>query len=91
MPFLSTKGAASVQGFGLFLSLGSTNWIGLLGASLALNRANSVAINASEDVYMVGRYGSSPDLQLAKYNKFGVVQWQRNLVATNASAEQELC
>lgn len=86
MPFLSTKGAASAQGFGLFLSLGSINWIGLLGATGALNRANSVAIDASGNAYMVGRYGSSPELQLAKYNKFGVIQWQRNLVATNASA-----
>jgi hypothetical protein len=39
----------------------------------------SVAIDASENVYVVGQSGSNGDLQIAKYNTSGTIQWQRSI------------
>jgi uncharacterized delta-60 repeat protein len=58
----------------------NTYWIGLLGGSNA-DIGQSVAVDSSFNVYV---FGASPtsfndNFQIAKYNKDGVIQWQKRL------------
>jgi len=53
---------------------GAPFWIGLLTGTNSI--ANSVAVDSSGNVYLCGQRGSF-DMQIAKYNSSGVIQWQR--------------
>jgi len=89
MPLLATRGAASARGFGMLASTGPGYWIGLLGGA-ALDFAQSVAVDGSGNVYLCGYTGvSSGDFQIAKYNAFGTIEWQRRLGGTGGADEEE--
>lgn len=57
------------------------SWIGLLGASGVSDLGNSITYDASGNVYVVGAsYASgNADIQVAKFNSAGVIQWQRKI------------
>jgi uncharacterized delta-60 repeat protein len=59
-------------------------WIGLLGGSVS-DIGNSVAVDNSGNIYICGQSNNSGsfDIQMAKYNSFGVIQWQRRLGSGN--------
>jgi uncharacterized delta-60 repeat protein len=55
-------------------------WIGLLGSGNT-DIGNSVAVDSSGNMYLCGYTNASGtnDIQIAKYNTSGVIQWQRTL------------
>lgn len=61
--------------------LNPSNWIGMLGDS-ATEIARGVAFDSQTNMYIVGVGGSGTVGQIAKYNPYGVIQWQRNLSIT---------
>lgn len=88
MPLLSTKGAASAQGFGMFGSIPSVYWIGTLGGTSGIQQSGySVAVSSANNVYVCGYSidsGIGNTIQFAKYNSSGVIQWQRRLSGGSA-------
>ena len=64
-------------------SSGTIQWQKILGAND--DRGQSVAIDSSDNVYVVGKTDSYPDLNflIAKYNSSGTIQWQRVLGGSN--------
>jgi len=92
MPLPITFGAASARGFGLFtpVSISSGYWMGVFSDSSNGTIANSVAVDSSGNMYVVGatQTATTPIWQVIKLNNAGVIQWQRSLGngsnATNA-------
>lgn len=79
MPLLSTRGAASVRGFGFGAAVAESYWLAQLTGS-GVNYANGVAVGSSGDVY-AGGIASGPGAQLSPIQKIdgkGVLQWQRS-------------
>ena len=92
MPLLATRGAASVRGFGMFASMGGIGapyWIGLLATVASDQIGRSVAVDGSGNVYVCGFSNASgtDDIQIAKYDTSGTIQWQRSL-GVSGSSEQ---
>ena len=54
------------------------NFIGLLGASVQ-TYGTSVSVDTDGNIYVCGYSGSGSDIQLAKYNSSGAIQWQETL------------
>jgi len=73
MPLLSTIGADSARGYGLF-GLQTGYWIGLLGTPAD---GYSVAVDSVGNVYLCGT--TSNGIGTIKCNTSGVIQWQRSL------------
>lgn len=64
----------------------SVYWIGELYGTVPNNtNGYSVALDSSNNVYFVGDNNSSGsnDIQIAKYNNSGVIQWQKSLGGSN--------
>lgn len=81
---------------------GDANWIGLLQGGVDV--ANGIAFDSSGNTYVCGTSNSSgwDNLQIAKYNSSGAIQWQRQLgngsgsnegrgVAVDASSNVYIC
>jgi len=67
------------------------NWIATLGDA-STNYGLGVAVDSSGNVYVVGRsqVSSIDDIQLAKYNNAGAIQWQRSLGGTGYQIGQAI-
>jgi hypothetical protein len=87
MPAINTRGGMSAQAFGWTTSIGKVNFIGLLGVTSSDAVGRCVAIDSSDNVYMGGYSSSTISFQIAKYNKKGVIQWQKAL----SSSSQAVC
>lgn len=62
-----------------------TYWIVTLGAVGTNERANKIALDTSENIYIVGTLqGANQDILIAKYTKNGNLSWQRSLGSTEA-------
>lgn len=82
MPLLSTRGAASVRGFGFGAAAGDAYWIANLFNS---GQGTDIATDSQGNLVATG-YASGPGAVLAhteKYDKDGVIQWQRRLGGTS--------
>lgn len=66
---------------------GDANWIGLLHGNVDV--ARGIAFDSSGNAYVCGTSNSSGsnNLQIAKYDSFGVLQWQRQLGNGSGSNE----
>lgn len=81
----------SPYGLGLvkYNSSGTLQWQRLLQSPYAGSKCSGVAVDGSDNVYIVGSAAVDPsgrvDVQLAKYNSSGTLLWQRTLFNTNNS------
>lgn len=83
MPLLGTRGAASARGFGMFGGAAPLpNWIGTLGGA-SNETGYGVAVDAQSNVYFAGAFPFAYQ-GIAKYNSAGVIQWQKQLNATQS-------
>jgi hypothetical protein len=84
MPLLSTRGAASASGFGMislpFIDSGS-KFIGMLGSSGETEFGRSAVVDSDYNIYVFSsvRPGGVQWIGVSKYNKNGVLQWQKRL------------
>lgn len=66
---------------------GVITWQRVLGDAATGEIGNGIAVDSSGNVYVVGTSRShlaDSDIQLAKYNSSGTIQWQRRLFSANA-------
>ena len=84
MPVLGTMGAMSARGFGALASLGGGYWIGTLGGA-STDIARAIALDQFGNVFIGGtaEISGATDFEIAKYNTFGAIEWQRRLGGTN--------
>lgn len=77
MPLLSTKGAASAQGFGMFASLGGPYWIGTLSSS----QARAITQNPASGAFLLGRNNSASNYGFLEvsYSNSGSINFQNSL------------
>jgi uncharacterized delta-60 repeat protein len=80
MPLLGTRGAASARGFGFSGLLPQVFWIATLGGA-SNDYGYGIAVDGSGNSYVVAisPVGASNDMLVTKYNKSGIIQWQRTL------------
>jgi len=79
----NSQGAGSTDALiAKYDSSGTIQWQRSLGGSSS-DRASSIAVDSSNNVYVVGQTASqgagSNDVLIAKYNSSGTIQWQRSL------------
>lgn len=63
-------------------SSGVIQWQRILGSASLSDTPNSIAVDSSSNVYIVGNYYASANLNamlVAKYNSSGTIQWQKSL------------
>lgn len=84
MPLLSTRGAASASGFGMislpFIDSGA-KFIGMLGSSGETEFGRSAVVDSDYNIYIFSsvRPGGIQWIGVSKYDKNGVLQWQKRL------------
>lgn len=83
MPLLSTRGAAAAKGFGVFrFSIDSgSKFIGMLGSSGETEFGRSAVVDSDYNIYIFSsvRPGGIQWIGVSKYDKNGVLQWQKRL------------
>lgn len=77
MPLLTTRGAASARGFGLFAALPADNWIGRLGASTGSPLGYNICTDSSANIYVCSSFSGNP--VVSKYSASGQIQWQKTV------------
>jgi uncharacterized delta-60 repeat protein len=77
---VSANDAGDVSGAGITVlySVVSPYFIATL-SSITGDQAKGVALDSSGNIYVVGFSGASNNIQLAKYNSTGTIQWQYQL------------
>lgn len=82
MPLISTRGAASIQGFGMFSAVSGTFWITTLGDGASLvDEARGIKVSPDNNVYIAGasQVSTTNNFLIAKFNRVSAIQWQRTL------------
>lgn len=77
-PSTSGSGGFTVNGRNIPLTISSPYFIATL-SSVTGDQARGVALDSSGNIYVVGFSGASNNIQLAKYNSTGTIQWQYEL------------
>lgn len=76
-----------------FNSSGTLLWSRRLGGATGTDTANDVTVDASDNIYIVGEYGSTVaggiPMHISKYNNSGAFQWTREIGRRNASGDNE--
>ena len=85
----NTNGSPSGIGVVKYNSSGTLQWQKLLQTTYSTPYAYGIAVDGSDNVYVVGSStmdaGGRRDIELAKYNSSGGLQWQRTLFNSNTS------
>lgn len=82
MPLISTRGAASVQGLGMFSAVSGPFWITTLGDGAAgAEDSRGITVDANNNVYIAGwtPVSTNNNFLIAAFNKASAIQWQRTL------------